>query len=103
MFQGLNYKLQRRLSDVLPNQTRQTFVQWCTCACCSTLSGFPLQYCLPIALAFGRGAVARLSENNQTPSLTVKLLGRVDSYDVSPFDNKFGLTSYRKYLPGPLA
>ena len=37
----------------------QQYVQRCTCACCGTLSGFPLQYHLPIALAFGRGTVAK--------------------------------------------
>ena len=96
-------------------------------ACCGTLSGFPLQYCVPIALAFGkgalakpsggfplqyrplialafeRGAVARLSRHDQAHRLTVKRLGRVDSHYVLPFESKFGLTSYRKYLPGSLA
>ena len=36
-------------------------VQRCTCACYGTLSGFPLEYPLPIALAFRRGAVAKPS------------------------------------------
>ena len=40
VFQNLNFKLQRRLSDVLPNQqSHQKYVQRCTCAYCGTLSG----------------------------------------------------------------
>ena len=35
--------------------------------------------------------MSRLSRDDQTSGLTVKRLGRVDSYDVSPFDSKFGL------------
>ena len=41
----------------------QQYVQRCTCACCGTLSGFSLQYHLSIALAFGRGAVAKPSRS----------------------------------------
>ena len=41
VFQGLNYKLQRRLSDVLPNQrSHRKYVQRCICAYYGTLSGF---------------------------------------------------------------
>ena len=62
VFQNLSYKLQKRLSGVLPNQQgHQQHVQQCTCACCGTLSGFPLQHYVTIALAFGRGAVAKPS------------------------------------------
>ena len=110
-FQNLNYNLQRRLSYVLPNQQdHQKHVQPCTCVCCGTLSGFPLQHHLPIALAFGRGAVAkpsrdfplqyrlfialafergavaRLSRHDQAHRLTVKRLGCVDIHFVSRFE-----------------
>ena len=49
---------------MLPNSMyllTQQYVQRCTCACCGTLSGFTLQYPLPMALAFGRGAVTKPS------------------------------------------
>ena len=125
--QNLNYKLQKRLSDMLPNQqSHQTYVQRCTFECCGTLSGFPLQCYVAIALAFGRGAVAkpsrcfslqysllialafernalaRLCRHDQAHRLTVKRLGRMDSHYVSPFDNKSGLTRYRRYPPPEL-
>ena len=64
VFQNLSYKLQKRLSGVLPNlQSHQKFAQQCTYACCGALSGFPLQYCVLIALAFGRGGVAKPSRD----------------------------------------
>ena len=90
----------------------QQYVQRCTCACCGTLSGFPLQYHLPIALAFGRGAMAkpsigfplqyclfialafgrgavvRLSRHDQARRLTVTRLGRMDSHYVSSLESK---------------
>ena len=73
VFQNLNYKLQSRLSDVLPNQqSHQKYVHRWTCACCGTLSGFPLQYRLFVALSFERGAGARLSRYDQAHRLTVK-------------------------------
>ena len=49
----------------------QQYVQRCTCACCGTLSDFSLQYHLPIALAFGRVAVVKLSRYNQGHHLSV--------------------------------
>ena len=63
--------------------------------------GFPLQYHRFMALAFERGAVARLSRYNQVHRLAVKQLGCVGSHDVSPFESKFGLATYREY-PGTL-
>ena len=109
------------------NKVTKSMYSDALCACCGTLSGFPLQYCVPVTLAFGkgavakpstgfplqyrplialafeRGAVARLSRHDQAHRLTVKRLGRVGSHYVLPFESKFGLTSYRKYLPGSLA
>ena len=35
--------------------------------------------------------------------LSIKRLGSVDSICVLPFESNLGLTSYRKYPPGPLA
>ena len=111
VFRNLNCKLQKRLPDVLPiQQSHQTYVQRCTCACCGTLlSVFPLQYHISIALAFGkgsvanrleafryiqyrlfialafeRGAVTRYSRHDQAQHLTVKRLSRMDSHFVSP-------------------
>ena len=63
---------------------------------------FPLQYRLLIELAFERDAVARLSGHDQAHRLTVRRLGPVDSYYVSPFDSKSGLTTYLKYPPPDL-
>ena len=42
--------------------------------------------------------MARLSRHDQAHRLTVNRLGRVDSHYVSPFESKFGLTPYRKYI-----
>ena len=54
--------------------------------------GFPLQYRPLIALAFDRGAVARMSiRDQQAHRLTVKRLGCVDSYYVSPSRVKYVL------------
>ena len=46
--------------------------------------GFPLKYRPLIALAFERGAVAKLSRHDQIHRLIDKWLGRVDSRCVSP-------------------
>ena len=127
VIQNLNYKLQKILSNVLPNQqSNQKYVQRCTCACYGTLSGFPQHYHVAIALAFGRGAVAkpsrdfplqyhlfitltfkrgavvRLSRHNQAHRLAVRWLGRVDSHYVSPFESKFDLMTYRESPPPEL-
>ena len=40
-------------------------MQQCACARCGTVSGFPLEYHLPIALAFGRGTLVKPSRHNQ--------------------------------------
>ena len=62
--------------------------------------GFPLQqYRLFIALASERGTVARLSRHDQAHFLTFKRVGRVDIHYVSPFESKFGLTTYQEYSP----
>ena len=53
--------------------------------------GFPIQYHLLIALVFERGAVARLSRDKQAHRLSVKRLGRVDSLFVLPLESKPGL------------
>ena len=119
LFQNVNYKLQKKLSDVLPNQqSYQKYVQRCTCACYGTLSGFlkqyhvaialaferpsrgfPLQYRLFITLAFERGAAVRLSRHEQAHRLTITRLGRVDSHYMSLLESKFGLMTYREYPP----
>ena len=62
----LNYKLQKILSDVLPNQqSNRKYVQRCTCL---RMLRYPiklsLQYYIAIAMAFWRGAVARLSRHD---------------------------------------
>ena len=104
----------------------QEYVQRCTCVCCGTLSGFPLQYHLPVALAFDRGAAAkpsrdfllpyrllivlafergavvRLSRHNQAHHLSVKRLGLADSQFVSHFESKYGLKTYRKHPSRPI-
>ena len=86
MFQNRNYNLQKRLSDVLPSQqSHQILYRTTCCVGCGNLSDFPLQYCTLIALVFGRGVVARMSIHDQAPHLTVKRLGHVDSYYMSPF------------------
>ena len=63
--------------------------------------GFPLQYLLLIALAFERGAVAKLSRRNQAHRLSVKRLGRVDSQVVSSLESKSGLTHAEQTTPDP--
>ena len=65
LFQNLNHELQRRLSDVLPNQ--QSHKKVCTAMhlCLLRYSiRLSLQYYVAIALAFWRGAVARLSRHD---------------------------------------
>ena len=61
--------------------------------------GFPLQYHLFIALAFERRTVARLYRHDQAHRFTVRRLGRVDSHFVSYFERESGLTTYREYPP----
>ena len=65
VFHNLNYKLQRRLPDVLPNQqTHQKCVQRCTCAYLWYPIRLSLQYYVAIALVFWKGTVARLSRHD---------------------------------------
>ena len=73
VFQNLNYKLQRRLSDVLPNQQSHKVLH--SDALASTMA--PYQ-------AFTTVCSYRVG---------------VKRCYVSPFKSKFGLTSYRKYPP----
>ena len=62
VFQNWNYNLQKRLSDVLPNQQSHQELYRTTCYVgCGNLSDFPLQYCTLIALVFEKGAVAKPS------------------------------------------
>ena len=62
------------------------------CAVAKPSGGFPLQYRPLIALlAFERGAVARMSRHDQANRLTVKRLGCVDSYFMSPSRVKYVL------------
>ena len=87
MSQNLNYNLQKRLSGVLPNQqSHQSMYSDALAHAEVPYHTFPrLQYCVPIALTFERGAVARLSRHDEAHRLTVKRLGHVDGYYVSPF------------------
>ena len=53
--------------------------------------GVPLQYRLPITLASEKGVVAKLSRHNQAHHLSVNRLGREDSQFVSLLESKSGL------------
>ena len=82
---GSELQLTEKVIRGAAQPTKSSKVQRCTCLGCGNLSDFPLQHCTLIALVFGRGVVAKMFIHDQAHYLTVKRLGHVDSYYVSPF------------------
>ena len=99
LFQNLNYILQKRLSEVLSNQqSHQVSYSNASAPTAVPYPAFTTVLCTYHA-GVRRGAVARLSRHDSAHRLVVKRLGCGDIHYVSPFQSKFGLTSYWKYPP----